>query len=143
MEKPIRIDELVSPCLTRPRGHEAFEKLLPFLTAGQPIEIVLGAATSVSASCLDGLVERLIESHYLDHVTFVVEDNDQRILRKLGKVAWQHRAAALLYRLSQESERRRVTAIATEEEPAQFEIHKGGPTDGPRGAAPFHAKGRS
>ncbi|MFI5396676.1 MAG: hypothetical protein ACHQ9S_14170 [Candidatus Binatia bacterium] len=140
MERLVRIDELARPCLTRPKGHEAFEKLLPMLKDG-PVEIALDMTEAISASCLDGLVDRLIEEHLIDQVTFVVAD--PKVARKLGKVAWQHKDSVIFFRSSLGAERLPVPPVVSDAERPEHEISKGyTSSNGPLGEMPMHAKGR-
>jgi hypothetical protein len=84
MKQILRIEELASPCLSRARGQEAFDKLLP-LVAGKCVTIDLDCAETLSTSFLDEFVSRLNESHALDLVCFVTAR--QRVRRKLSQIS--------------------------------------------------------
>ena len=72
MLERIGLTELATPCLTRDRGAEAYENLLPRLQ--DRVELDLDADI-ISSSFLDELILRLDRDKLLDRVIFIVGES--------------------------------------------------------------------
>lgn len=83
----IKVLDLASPCLTRPRGEEAYNKLHLYLdeSGRAPVDVDLDATDAPSSSFLDELVLKLQASSLLDYVTFVTTKD--RVRKRLANIA--------------------------------------------------------
>ncbi len=93
----IALEELAQPCRTRPKGHQAFEQLLPRIQdPDSVVDLGIDTAEALSASCLDGLIEKLEEAGLVDRVTFLATSTER--LLKLSRSAAMRSPLELFYR---------------------------------------------
>lgn len=81
----VKITDLVSPCLTRPRGAEAYNALRHYFAENEAIDIDLDATDAPSSSFLDEMVQRLQRSDLLGRVTFMTRTD--RVRKRLSEIA--------------------------------------------------------
>jgi len=81
----IKAVDLAFPCLTRPRGEEAYAKLRPFIDEHGAVDLDLDAKDAPSSSFLDEIILKLQSSGDLDRLTFVTRSD--RIKSRLSTIA--------------------------------------------------------
>lgn len=101
----IKVVDLASPCLTRPRGEEAYKKFRPLVEQSSAIDVDLDSADAPSSSFLDEFILKLQESNLLDRVTFVT--SKERVRKRLAIIAGTRRLT-LYFKPQHDSERRPV-----------------------------------
>ena len=84
-EKTIKITDLASSRLTRPRGDEAFHNLRRYLDEHGGVDLDLDATDAPSNSFLDQIILRLQACNLLDSVTFVASKD--RVRKRLSSIA--------------------------------------------------------
>lgn len=82
--RPIPLPQLSSSFATRSRGAEAYSRLLPLLKDG-PVVLNFDGVDVMPVSFLDGLILKLIEGGYANHVSFMTDD--ARTKEKLQRVS--------------------------------------------------------
>jgi hypothetical protein len=114
----IRISDLTTVCLTRPRGKEAFQKLRPIFSENDnALNLDLDSAEAPSSSFLDEMVLKLQASSLLERVTFVTRR--ERIRKRLSHIAGT-RIVDLYFKPDPDAVRRPIPKI-TEEFQAEYE----------------------
>ena len=119
MRKTIDIKSLTSRTLTRPRGTEAFQQLLPLLLSNAEIELSLTSKDPVSSSFLDEIVLRSSEKQVLKRIVFVIDSAE--LLRKLERI-FSFRLECGRYRWVNENTVKNIDAISSEMESPSEEI---------------------
>lgn len=109
MTMKLQIGQLSPSTLTRPRGNEAYRKLLVYIHLGKPVEIDLRAQDVISISFLDELIVNLQSSGLLDKVTFIFSANATR--ERFAEIA-ALRNARIYYKCDDTEERRPVESKA-------------------------------
>ena len=109
MVKQVHISQLSSSSLTRIRGQEAYERLLPIVQKEQ-VEIDLTGVAALSMSFLDGLVSQLLTSGHSERTTFVADEKP--VLDKLSRIA-DIRHAVLYFRSTNSPRRLIVPHLAS------------------------------
>jgi len=126
MARLVRIMNLSPICITRARGHQAYQNLR-ILLADSDVEIDLDGVDMVSASFLDALVSGLVQSATLHKVTFRV--SNQTLRDKLARIA-ATRSLVLLYR-SHDEPPHVITPKPYTFSPTSFTITKSSSQDDP------------
>ncbi|MGH7988220.1 MAG: hypothetical protein ACREQX_18285 [Candidatus Binataceae bacterium] len=81
----VKVTDLATSCLTRPRGDEAYEKIRRYLDEYGSVDLDLDATEAPSSSFLDEIALRLQGSDLLDAVTFVTRKD--RVRKRLSMIA--------------------------------------------------------
>ncbi|HEY1267846.1 MAG TPA: hypothetical protein VGH16_11365 [Candidatus Binatia bacterium] len=100
MEKIVPVLQLSSSAVTRPRGREAFTRLVGYLDDYESVQIDLRSTELISSSFLDEVVLSLKAMDVLDRVVFLV--TDLAVRQRLANIA-AVRDAQIFYRTHEKS----------------------------------------
>lgn len=114
----IKVTDLAFPCLTRPRGEEAYAKFRPLIDEHGAVDLDLDAKDAPSSSFLDEIILKLQSSGHLDRVTFVTRSD--RIKSRLSTIA-DIRHVALYFKPDSESQVRLLPKKSPSNYKAEYE----------------------